>query len=250
MEISSTLARALICGIVLSIFAGCDPDYPNLQPEDVRVFKISVGDPGSGADSTLCLLSVPAGYTPDHSFPLLVSLHGAGSSAPAFHDLWRPVTQSSGFLLATPQGGELGPDGIGNRWGSNAHESVRRSIDVILRTANVDRSAIYLAGFSQGGHLTYALARSYPRVFAGIAAIGVGYDLPLGSDAEALRSIRIYIGHGEREAGLEDVRGLADSLRAGGCSVELAVYRDTGHGIPPPISSELKRVLQFLKKDE
>jgi predicted esterase len=116
-----------------------------------------------------------------------------------------------------------------------------------MGTANVDRSAIYLAGFSQGGHLTYALARLHPHVFAGIAAIGVGYDLPDGSAAKAFQAMRVYIGHGELEPGLEDVRALADSLRAAGCNVELVVYGDTGHGIPQPISSELERILKFLK---
>jgi predicted esterase len=248
--LASTLTRAIMCGTLLQLLVGCGPDYASLQPGDVQVFKIPVAGPGAGCDSTLCLLSVPAGYTPDHPFPLLVSLHGGGSNALAFHDLWRPVTQANGFLLATPQGGERGPDGIGYRWGPNAHESVRRSIDVVLRTANVDRSAVHLAGFSQGGHLTYALARSHPLVFAGIAAIGVGHDLPNGADAGTLHGMRVYIGHGEREPGLEDVRALADSLRAGGCDVELAVYRDTGHGIPEPVSAELARILGFLKEDD
>ena len=250
MGSNSRLACVLTCGVSLLVFGGCGHEYASLQPNEVRVFKVPVGDPGPGADSTLCLLSVPAGYTPDRSFPLLVALHGGGSSAVAFHDLWRPLTQANGYLLATPQGEERGPDGIGYRWGPNAHDSVRRSIDVILRTVNVDRSAIFLAGFSQGGHLTYALAQSHPRAFAGIAAIGVGYDLPNATAAETFHNMRVYIGHGELEPGLEDVRDLADSLRAEGCDIELAVYRDTGHGMPQPISSELERILRFLKEDD
>jgi poly(3-hydroxybutyrate) depolymerase len=250
MGTNRTLAYILMCGASLVVFNGCGHDYASLLPNQVRVFKIPVGDGGPGSDSTLCLLSVPAGYTPDHPFPLLVALHGGGSSAVAFHDLWRPVTQSNGYLLATPQGAEPGPDGIGYRWGPNAHDSVRRSIDVILRTVNVDPSAICLAGFSQGGHLTYALARSYPHVFAGIAVIGVGYDLPNATAAKAFHNMRMYIGHGELEPGLEDVRDFADSLRGEGCHVELAVYRGTGHGIPEPISSELECILRFLKEED
>jgi poly(3-hydroxybutyrate) depolymerase len=234
----------------LIVSVGCGPDYVSLQPSQVRVFKIPAGGTGTESDTTLCLLSVPAGYTPDHSFPLLVALHGGGSNAIAFHDLWRPVTQSNGFVLATPQGGERAPDGMGYLWGPNAYDSVRRSIDVILRTVNVDRSEIYLSGFSQGGHLTYALARLYPRVFTGIAPIGVGYDLPNATAARTLYNMRLYIGHGELEPGLEDVRGLVANLRAEGCDVQLAIYRGTGHGIPQPASSELERILRYLKDGE
>lgn len=247
MKVHATLARILILGASVLSFAGCGSDCADLQPDDVRVFKIPVGHSDSGSDSTLCLLSVPAGYQPDHSYPLLITLHGGGSNAIAFHDLWRPITQSNGYLLATPQGEERGLNGMGFRWGPHSHDSIRRSLDAVRQTANVDRSSIYLAGFSQGGHLTYALVRSHPQVFAGIAAIGVGYDLPRARDAQALHGMRIYIGHGEREPGLEDVHRLADSLRAVGCHVELAVYRNTGHGIPQPVSSELERILRFLK---
>ena len=250
MKVGPTLAHTLQCGMLLLLLAGCASDYADLQPGDVRVFRIPTGDPASGPDSMLCLLSVPVGYTPDHSFPLLVTLHGGGSNAYAFHDLWRPVTQAKGWLLATPQGGERGLEGVGYRWGPNAQESIGRSMDVILRTAHVDPSAVYLAGFSQGGRVAYALARSHPAVFAGLVAIGVGYDLPGGTGLEAFRNLRVYIGHGELEPGLEAVRHLADSLRAEGCEVELAVYQDTGHGMPQPVSPELEGILEFLKRDD
>jgi predicted esterase len=58
--------------------------------------------------------------------------------------------------------------------------------------------------------------------------------------------MHIFIGHGELEPGLEDVRRLAASLRAAGCEVELAVYQGTGHGLPEPVSEELGRILDFL----
>lgn len=239
----------LMCGTALLVLGGCGHDYPELEPSQVRIFKIPVGSSGAETDSTICLLSVPAGYSPDRAFPLVVTLHGGGSSAAAFHDLWRPVTQSRGYLLATPQGTERGLDGIGHRWGAEAQDTVQRSIDAVLGAANVDRSAIYLAGFSQGGRLAYALAQSYPHVFAGIAAIGVGYGLPSPAAAQAFHNMRVYIGHGELEPELEGVRDFADTLRAEGCKVELAIYHDTGHGIPRPVSSELGRILRFLSGD-
>lgn len=246
MEIRSTISNILVCAAALLVSSGCGPDYASVESDDVRVLKIPLDGAGPEPDSTLCLLSVPTGYAPDRSFPLLVALHGGGSSALLFCDLWRPITQSHGYVLATPQGEERGPGGTGHRWGPNAHDSVRRSIDVILRTVNVNRSKIYLSGFSQGGHLTYALAKSYPHAFAGIAPIGVGFDLPDSKGARLLKNMRIYIGHGELEPGLEDVRGLVENLRTHGCDVQLAIYRGTGHGIPQPVSSELERILGYL----
>jgi poly(3-hydroxybutyrate) depolymerase len=243
-------AAAIICSLALLMVAGCGPDYPRLRPGEVRAFKVPLTSSGQPADSTLCLFSVPAGYTPDESFPLIVALHGGGSSAARFHELWRPVTQASGIVLATPQGEQSGPDGIGYRWGPEGETTVRRSIDAILRKVKVDRRKVYLAGFSQGGHLAYALAWSYPDAFAGVAGLGVGYDLPDPAAAGAPQDMRIYIGHGEREPGLEDVRGFAQGLRDRGCEVEHSVYEGMGHGLPRPISAELERILNFLAGDD
>jgi predicted esterase len=62
--------------------------------------------------------------------------------------------------------------------------------------------------------------------------------------------MRIYIGHGEEEPGLEEVSNLAASLRDQGCSVRLVIYEDTGHGIRQPVSSELRRILDYFKAAE
>jgi phospholipase/carboxylesterase len=237
---------AFMCALALLLWAGCGPDYPGVRPGEVRAFNVPVEGAGSAPDSTLCLFSVPEGYTPDKPFPLVVALHGAGSSAARFHDLWRPFTQVSGYVLVTPQGEQRGPEGIGFSWGPNAEETVRRSIDAVLWRVNIRRTEVYLAGFSQGGHLTYALAWSHPDAFAGIAALGVGHDLPDPGQIDAHRNMRIYIGHGELEPGLDDVRGLAAALRAAGFEVKLAVYEGTGHGLPEPVSAEIERILDFL----
>jgi predicted esterase len=74
----------------------------------------------------------------------------------------------------------------------------------------------------------------------------VGYDLPDPEQFAPSGDKRIYIGHGELEPGLEDVRRLATGLRNKGFAVELAVYEGTGHGLPEPVSGEIERILDFL----
>jgi phospholipase/carboxylesterase len=241
-----TCVTVLMCTLALLLCAGCGPDHPGLTPGDVRAFNVPVEGSGPASDSTLCLFSVPEGYTPDKSFPLVVALHGGGSNAARFHAIWQPAAHARGFVLATPQGEQIGPEGIGFRWGPNAEETVRRSIDAMLWRASIARAELYLVGFSQGGHIAYDLAWSHPRAFAGIAALGVGYDLPDPGRFNAPGSFRVYIGHGELEPGLEDVRRLSASLRTRGLEIEMAVYQGIGHGLPEPVSEEVGRILDFL----
>jgi poly(3-hydroxybutyrate) depolymerase len=239
-----TLAR--LAAIALLVLA-CSREHPQMQPGQVRAFQIPVGRPDGSRDSTLCLFSVPEGYNRDRPWPLLVALHGYGSGAEPFHQLWQQTASGAGYILVTPQGADPTTEGIGWAWGPAAEETIRHSIDAIGRTVRIDRSRIFLTGFSQGGWLTYAMALEYPHVFRGIAPIGAGRDLPDSSRLHLLRGIAVYIGHGSMEPGLEEVRNLAAMLRAHGCEVLLREYPDTGHGFPEPMSVELSRILKFFE---
>jgi predicted esterase len=181
---------------------------------------------------------------------MLIALHGYGSGAEPFHDLWHEVTSSAGYVLVTPQGEQVTSEGIGWAWGQRAEHVVRQSIDAVMSTVRVDRSRVFLAGFSQGGWLTYSLALKHHQVFRGIAPLGAGRDLPDSSGLDVLRGMRVYIGHGSLEPGLEEVRNLAAVLRSHGCTVLLREYPDIGHRLPEPVSDELKRILDFFAAEE
>ena len=240
--------------LVLLVFLGlaccigwqqCSRRYPDLGP-GVRAFKIPVNH--ASTDSTLCLFSVPPDYDPGRAYPVLVALHGGGSNAAMFHDLWLPVTQSAGTVLVTPQGGQPFSAGIGYTWGESGGTVVQRCLDVVLSKVNINRTAIFIAGFSDGGRLAYDLAFHHPDVFAGCAALGVGFGLPDSTAAAGAGNMRLYIGHGELEPGLEDVRDFAERLSARGMRVRFVVYPGIGHGIPTPVDRELENILDFFSK--
>jgi phospholipase/carboxylesterase len=119
-------------------------------------------------------------------------------------------------------------------------------MEAVMRRVRIDRSRIFLTGFSQGGNLTYALAVRHPEAFRGIAPLGAGRSRPGPTEREALFGMRVYIGHGSLEPGLEEVRELAATLEAAGCEVMLRVYPGIGHGIPRPAETELAHILEFL----
>jgi phospholipase/carboxylesterase len=246
------LARWRILGLTLTLvmFLGCAGERKEIDADQVLAFRIPLGTAEAAGDSTLCLVSVPAGYRPDRSWPVLVALHGYGSGAARFNLVWREAASAAGFVLVTPQGEDRAEGGIGWSWGPHADLTVRRSLDAVKQSINIDESRIFLAGFSQGGTLTYSLALRHPYLFSGIAPIGAGRSLPAAERLDLLRGMRIYIGHGELEPGLEDVRRLAADLGSVGAKVMFREYAGVGHGLPDPATPELVRLFKFLGSDD
>lgn len=99
------------------------------------------------------LVKVPKGYTPDKSWPLLVTLHGFGDGpilAPGIEDM----------VQIGPYGrGPVCYEGIGRR-------DVFECVEIAKQLFSVDEDRLYLCGFSMGGMATFELGFKYPHVWA------------------------------------------------------------------------------------
>jgi predicted esterase len=236
----------LITVILLVALLGCGERFGEFDPDETRAYRIPIVRGDSTQDSTVCLVSVPTDYSPGRSWPMLVALHGYGSSARRFHLLWHEAAATLGYVLVTPQGEDRTEEGVGWSWGRCAEEVVRQSVEAAARSIRTDESRIYLTGFSQGGTLTYEIAFRHPHLFRGIAPIGAGRTLPDPERLDLISRMRIYIGHGELEPGLERIRRLAADLQSRGCIVLVREYPGVGHALPDSATAELKRLLTFL----
>lgn len=242
-----------LCFLSLLCIMGCGPDYDPIEAGQIRAFRVPVVETGTGASETLCLFSVPQGYTPDRSWPMVVALHGYGSSARLFHDLWQRVTVDAGYVLLTPQGPEQTAEGVGWSWGFHPGEILRRSIDTVRGIVRIDPQGIFLSGFSQGGKLAYRFGLEHPHVFRGIALLGTYMDpdiLPSQEKARLVDGLRVYIGRGEEEPNSDAARDASARLRDLGCIVHFVEYPNVGHGLPEPREVELRHILDFLGATE
>jgi predicted esterase len=229
---------------------GCSEGFRDIGSDEARAYRIPVVRTDGMGDSTLCLVSVPAGYRPGRSWPVLIALHGYGSSAARFHLIWREAAATSGFVLITPQGEDRTEEGIGWSWGDSAEDIVRRSLEAAMTSVRIDESRIFLTGFSQGGTLTYEIALRHPHLFRGIAPIGAGRRIPPRERLQLLAGARIYVGHGELEPRLDEVRRMVARLDSIGCTVTLREYPGTGHGLPDSAKAELRHALEFLAGEQ
>ncbi len=242
--------------LLLTLITGCENEYEFIEPDATASVEFQIRDRAGNTKSIKYLYSVPVNYDPEKAWPLVVTLHGDGSNALAFHDLWRPATDSLGFVLLTPQGESFTPGGIGYTWGKNAEQLIRISMEQLQQKVHIDRERVYLTGFSSGGALAYLIGLKYPYIFNGIAPLGAPFR------AEFLKSKRddlssqsmfnnfpVYIGHGALEQNFDSEAKLAESmLKKLGCRVKLVPYEGVGHGLPKPMKNELIRILNFLRQ--
>ena len=108
---------------------------------------------------------IPDSYTGDEAVPLVVLLHGFSEDplCPAATCGWADVAAEEGFILVAPDYlNDIESKGI-------AVDCVMQIVKETLETYNIDRSRVYLTGFSMGGMNTFFTSYLNTETFAAIA---------------------------------------------------------------------------------
>ncbi len=175
-------------------------------------------DPGADSESSLAslvsggiertfLLHRPSSVTEGRRYPLVIGLHGSGSSAPEFHDWIHPDTATSqaGFFAVYP-------NGVQNSWNIGCPacspaaragvDDVRFVDDLIDHLADllpVDTAKVFVFGHSLGAQFVYHYACEGARAAAGIASVGGLWLRRSASRCRRQSPISVLIIHGDRD---------------------------------------------------
>jgi len=180
-------------------------------------------------------LMKPINFNPDKSYPVIVSLHGAGGrgsdNLKQLRD-WNEVlaeeqrrTDYPSYILAPQSQG---------RWNSTHLQNVK---DIIEDLPSVDMNRIYILGHSMGGEGTYRIIQSDSEYFAA-AAPSAGSGLTRGEDfidASVIKDIPIWAFHGDKDKICpieKDKKVFAEMQKIGG-NMKLTTWVGDGHGIAP-----------------
>ncbi|NBO92388.1 MAG: hypothetical protein EBV06_08780 [Planctomycetia bacterium] len=148
---------------------------------------------------------LPRGYEPSYPYPLIVFLHGKGSSEEQILRL-APRVSRRNYICIAPRGPHVvGPDREGKitySWGNDTEEPmfedyVFRAIEQTCRSYHVHTERIFLAGFREGASLAYRLALQHPDKFGGI--ISLNGSMPRRGPLlrlQDVRGLKVMIGHG------------------------------------------------------
>jgi len=205
---------------------------------------------------------LPTGYEPNYPYPLLVFLHGHGSSEEQILQLAPRLSRRNYICI-----GLRGPHTVAARssndlaysWGldgssdSDVEEYVLRSIEQTRKLYHVHSERIYLAGFREGATLAYRLGLLYPERFGGI--ISLNGNLPRRGGPllrlPEVRNLRVLIGHGIANAlapltlAKEDYR----LLYTAGLDIRLHTY-STNHRIHPEMLRDVDRwIMQRIHEE-
>lgn len=159
---------------------------PNEGAEEggVHTLTIPLHEVDGAATQGEVVLYVPRAYARGTPSPLLLAMHGTGGAGAHMLGLWRGLCEAEGVLLLCPT--EPGPNE-----GFAATDAERHAVLGALRWArrhfNVDEDAVFLTGFSRGGHLTWDLGLRHPDRWAALAPMVGGPRFELARGAANMR---------------------------------------------------------------
>lgn len=193
-----------------------------LSPATVKLFfnqsKNSVTDVYTSTKGTKLpyRLFVPADYDPEKSYPLVLSLHGAGEAGSDNEHVFKGGSVLQRLLTAeeqkahpciilAPQCGNTGAGGkwVNSDWGPGFYDHTKFTIspymvaaeellDKVIEEYSVDETSLYVTGISMGGYGTWDIISRNPDKFAAAIPVCGGIDV---SYMEGLKGMPIRTFH-------------------------------------------------------
>ncbi len=173
-------------------------------------------------------LYIPENYTPDHTWPLVVALHGGYSHGRDFVWTWLAEARSRGFVVFAPTSQAM-------TWSiANVDfdgELLSRHLEQLCSRVHIDRSRILLTGMSDGGTFALALGLSGSCAYPAIAPVSSALP-PV--DLHCVKGKRILWVHGAQDwifPAKRTVQSCRYLLQAG-ADIKLEMIEDLSHAYP------------------
>lgn len=194
---------------------------------------------------------VPAAWSKDKKWPVILYLHGAGERgddniAQTRVGLGPALSQQANLasIVVLPQC----PRG---RWWPEVdmRDLALAALNQSIKEFNGDPERIYLTGISMGGYGTWAIARAHPEKFAALAPVCGGVRppprFPALSDtveatsesdpylavAQRVGKTPVWVFHGDEDQAVpvEESRKMVEALKSVGGNVRYSEYKGVAH---------------------
>lgn len=194
-------------------------------------------------------LFIPEGYDPKRKYPLILVLHGASSRG---HDNQRQMSDSDGprywasaevqglqqaFVVAPQADPQYAPTWV-RAWRPPPSQDPKRPeplemsvelLDELSKEFSIDRSRLYVVGYSMGGFGAWLVASRHPHLFAAAVPIAGGGDPSyiVGTSA------KIWAFHGTTDKVVPTARSrqMVDALKKAGKDVKYTEFPGVNHQV-------------------
>ncbi len=138
-------------------------------------------------------LYVPEGYNPEHAYPLVVCLHGAGFNGSTYLQRWSKRLGKD-HLLACPT-----IDENGEWWTRKPEALVKAVLADVTRQYHIDANRVFLSGMSNGAVGAFAIGTHQADRFAALTPMAGCYPLGLYPLLQNFRMTPLYLLHGSED---------------------------------------------------
>jgi predicted peptidase len=197
------------------------------QQERGFIHRVYKGPEGEGK----YVVFVPHDYKGDKAYPLILFLHGAGSTgndgqkqimsglAPAI----KKQEKTFPFIVVFPQSQM-------KTWKAESTDG-KRALSILAEVQKgykVDDKRIYLTGLSMGGSGTWSFAAAHPEKWAAMVPLCGRADL---ANASKIKDVPTwcFIGDQDKKDLVENNREMIKALKAVGSSARYEEYAGVGH---------------------
>jgi predicted esterase len=200
---------------------------------------------------TIYEVETPVGYSKENNYPLLIVLHGGGSSIERARKKWKSEKLGQEYILAFVQS-YLHYDYKTFGWRSydpRAREDLKRCYDEIIKAYSVDTSMLVIGGISAGGTAAFDIA--FNQILPVRGLIGICTGKPDEFDSTRVRAsktagLKVIIMGGEKDYYLPHQEEMVAVFKAVGLSYRFDVIAGMGHEYPQDFSSRLDSALKFV----
>jgi predicted esterase len=232
------------CGLVLAIWLRLERSShsdPRASPA-----PLASGTLSGGALPPPARVLLPSGQAPERGWPVLVGLHGYGSSGERFTAFgsWFP---RYGIAALLPTGSNKLSDGRYS-WAGPGATLERLHQELATASANypVDPSCPTLAGFSQGAAMAASTAWLRPASYCGVLAISPVGPLPAGQPPQSSHALPLVVMVGRKDGSSQEAaRALAEAWRRAGWTANVLEHPG-GHEAPADFAEQIATVLSLL----
>jgi pimeloyl-ACP methyl ester carboxylesterase len=112
-------------------------------------------------------LRLPPEYRPTRSYPVIVTLHGAGERPEVALARWADDAARHGYIVAAPDWGGT----AGYHYSADEHLIVTELVRDLRRHYAVDSDRVFLTGYGDGGTMAFDVGLSHPDLFAGVIPV-------------------------------------------------------------------------------